>query len=155
MDARLTKAAWRCQIYLSLTVLLLARPAAGESAPPPAPSTLRECVARAADLPAVAACEKREQVALKARITELSAAIRTRLDQRQRQVFDRNSDAWQAFLDSEVAMLGLSLSQRSDGVAPGLRASALTLMYEVRERQLREHLHNLSAVAPASPGGSR
>jgi len=144
MDARLTKARRRCKSCLALAVLLTA-PAGAE------PTSLRDCVAAAADPVTAAACERREQLALKERIAGLSAAIRTRLDPHQRLVFQRSSEAWQVFVDSESAMLALTLGQRRDGLGPGLQPAALTLLYEERERQLKAHLHNLSIARPASP----
>jgi len=145
--ARLTKVARRCKNCLALALLLTA-PAGAE------PPALRDCVAAAAEPIAAVACEQREQQALKARIAALSAAIRTRLDPRQRPVFERSSAAWQAFVDREIAMLELSFGQRRDGLGPILQPSALTLLYEERERHLKAHLHNLGIARPAPPAAS-
>lgn len=147
MIARLTKAARRCKSCLVLAVLLTA-PAGAE------PTSLRDCIAAAGEPIAAVACEQREQQALKARIAALSAAIRTRLEPRQRLVFERTSAAWQAFVDSEIVMLELSFGQRRDGLGPILQASALTLLYEERERHLQAHLHNLGITQPSPPGTS-
>ncbi len=109
---------------------------------------LRDCVADARDAAAVAACERTAQVALKARIERWSTAIRERLDDRERTLFDRNTAAWKAFFDSEVALLDLGLAKRADDLGPRLRTGAVTRLYEQREQQLREHLHNLSIAGP-------
>jgi hypothetical protein len=102
----------------------------------------------------VATCEKQAQSLLKENIDRLSAAIRTRLNQSQRAIFDSSASAWQAFFEHEQTMLELSLGQRRDGLGPNLRSGAVTLLYEQREQQLREHLHNLSLAAPAArPAG--
>jgi hypothetical protein len=92
------------------------------------------------------ACEKSQQVVLKDRIDRWSTAIRQRLDGRELAAFDQNTRAWKAFLDSELAMLDLTLKARRDGLGPTLQPGAVTRLYEERERQLREHLHNLSYV---------
>lgn len=92
------------------------------------------------------ACEKSQQMVLKDRIQRWSTAIRQRLDARDLAVFDRNIEAWTAFFDSELAMLDLTLKARRDGLGPTLQPGAVTRLYEERERQLREHLHNLSYV---------
>ena len=105
---------------------------------------LRDCVAAAQDAAALMACELTQQAALKARIGRWSAGIRKRLNARQRQVFEHNATAWQRFVDSETAMLGLTLDLREDGLGAKLRPGAITRLYEERERQLREHLHNLT-----------
>lgn len=151
MTARLTKGMGRCQ-----AALFLAGGLAGicTAAPPPGYATdrLRECVAKAPSAQAVAACEQREQRALKARIAQLAEVIRTRLDSRQRQLFDRSQQAWDAFADSEFAMLDLTLGLRRDGLGPSLKPGAVTQIYESRERQLREHLHNLNlSTVPGTP----
>jgi hypothetical protein len=124
-------------------VLLLSGAAAAQP-----PQDLRDCVADARDAAAVAACEVTAQAALKARIERWSAAIRKRLDARERLLFDRNAAAWKAFFDSEVALLDLGLGKRADGLASKLRPGAVTRLYEQREEQLREHLHNLSIPGP-------
>ena len=97
---------------------------------------------------AVAACETTAQAALKAGIERWSAAIRKRLDARERLLFERNASAWKVFFDSEVALLDLGLGKRADGLASKLRPGAITRLYEQREEQLREHLHNLSIPGP-------
>lgn len=151
MDARLTKQKARCKTSVALASLLTAAAAAE---PPPLAAqddALRRCIAGAHSAAGIADCERREQATLKARIAELSTAIRARLDARQRQVFERNSGAWLAYVDSEVAMLGLSLGGRRDGLGPSLQTGAVTLLYEARERQLREHLHNLGLAGPPAP----
>lgn len=127
----------------TLAALLLSGAAAAEPL-----QDLRDCVADARDAAAVAACEMTAQAALKARIERWSAAIRKRLDPRERQLFDGNTAAWKAFFDSEVALLDLGLGRRADGLAPRLRPGAITRLYEQREEQLREHLHNLSIAGP-------
>ena len=109
-----------------------------------AQTDLRDCIAQAQDAAAVMACEVTQQAVLKARIERWSAGIRNRLDTRQRQVFEHNAKAWQAFVESEISMLDLTLDLRDDGLSAKLRPGAVTRLYEDRERQLREHLHNLS-----------
>jgi hypothetical protein len=127
---------------------------AADSNHPQPSNALRDCIAAAGGSAAVATCEKQAQSVLKKNIESLSAAIRTRLNQAQRTVFDRSADAWQAFFEHEKAMLELSLGQRRDGLGPNLRSGAVTLLFEQREQQLREHLHNLSIAAPAArPAG--
>jgi hypothetical protein len=130
----------------------LAQAAGSDRSQPP--SALRDCIAQARDAAAVANCEKHAQSVLKENIERLAAAIRMRLNQSQRAVFDSSASAWQAFFEHEQAMLELSLRQRRDGLGPSLQSGAITLLYEQREQQLREHLHNLSLAAPAArPAG--
>ena len=129
---------------IALAGLLLA---IGAGAQTPAQSSLtglHDCVAKARNPQAVTACEQREQTALKERIEILSATIRGQLDAGGRIVFERNVEAWQRFFDSEQAMLELSLARRADGLGATLSVGALNRLYEQRERQLREHLHNLN-----------
>ena len=103
MAARLTKPIrWR-KIFVALQACSLAGLAASAPLPLSHTNQLRDCVARAQGAAAVAACEKQQQTALKARIEQLSETIRARLDARQRLAFDRNMSAWQAFFDSERA----------------------------------------------------
>ena len=149
MHARLTKAKRSCKALIVLAMLPVAGAlAANPGAASPA-SNLRECVSKAVNAAAIAACEHAEQGQLKQRIDTLSAAISKQLDNRQRTVFESNQKAWQAFFDSEVGMLDLSLARRGDGLGPSLRPGAINLLYEQREKQLREHLHNLkSSAAP-------
>ncbi len=142
MRARLTNAARGCQVSMVLAGLLLT----SAWAQPP-PNGLRDCVAKASDPRAIAACERQEQAALKERIELLGQTIRQRLDARERGLFERNETAWRAFFDSERAMLELSLAKRTDGLGATLRAGAVNRLYEQRERQLREHLHNLNQRA--------
>lgn len=144
--ASLTNPGPGCKTVLLAAMLLSAAPA--WTAPAAQSDSLRECVARATAPSAMAVCEQREQIALKARIEQLSAAIRNHLDNAGRAIFDRNQRAWLAFAESEAAMLGLSLGQRRDGLGAALRPAAVTLVYEERVRQLREHLHNLSLAEP-------
>jgi len=129
---------------IALAGLLLA---IGAGAQTPAQSSLtglHDCVAKARNPQAVTACEQREQTALKERIETLSATIHGQLDAGGRIVFERNVEAWQRFFDSEQAMLELSLARRADGLGATLSVGALNRLYEQRERQLREHLHNLN-----------
>lgn len=105
---------------------------------------LRDCVAQAANPKSVTAFEQREQAALRKRIAILGAAIVERLDARDRQLFDRNRAAWQAYFDSEEALLRLTLERRTDGLGPTLHLGGVNRLYAQRERQLREHLHNLN-----------
>ena len=149
MAARLTKRNRRWQGAALAAALLLAGSANGE--PRPGEQALRDCIADARGAGAVMACEKSQQVVLKDRIKRWSAGIRQHLDARQLAAFDRNSKAWKAFFDSEIAMLDLTLAARRDGLGPTLRPGAVTRLYEERERQLREHLHNLSYVGRKSP----
>lgn len=111
---------------------------------------LRNCIAQARDSSGVAACEKQAQRSLQEDIRRLSAAIRTQLNPSDRLVFDQSAAAWQAFLQQETTMLELTLSPRADGLGDRLLPGAVTLLYEQRERQLREHLHNLSS-RPRAP----
>jgi uncharacterized protein YecT (DUF1311 family) len=154
MAARLTKPADRRKVSLVVLLLQGSAAAAGASLPETPPS-LRDCVAGAQNATAMAACERQEQGRLKGHVAELAAAIRAQLDARQRLVFDRNHAAWLAFLDSEIAMLELSMGQRGDGLGPVLQASAITLIYETRERQLQQHLHNLNLSRPPRSKTSR
>lgn len=154
MTDRLTKQTrWR-KIYLLVLMIPLSLVQAADSNRAEPPGSLRDCIAQARDAAAVANCEKQAQSVLKENIERLSAAIRTHLNQAQRTVFDRSASAWQAFFEHEKAMLELSLGQRRDGLGPNLQSGAVTLLYEQREQQLREHLHNLSLAAPAArPAG--
>ena len=134
--------------------------------PTPAPTTfvkrnmididafVADCVAAARDSHSVAACEQSQQAVLRDRIRRWSEALRSRLDAHQRAAFDRNARAWQAFYDSEVTMLDATLPRRADGLGPALRPGAVTRLLEERERQLREHLHNVSYgnPLPGRPG---
>ena len=140
---------------IALAGLLLA---IGAGAQTPAQSSLtglHDCVAKARNPQAVTACEQREQTALKERIETLSATIHGRLDAGGRIVFERNVEAWQRFFDSEQAMLELSLARRADGLGATLGVGALNQLYEQRERQLREHLHNLNQAEPQAPKTAR
>ena len=140
---------------IALAGLLLA---IGAAAQPPVQSSLtglRDCVAKARDPQAVAACERREQTALEGRVEALNATIRERLDSSGRLLFERNVEAWLAFFDSERAMLELSLARRADGLGATLGVGALNQLYEQRERQLREHLHNLNQAEPQAPKTAR
>ena len=108
---------------------------------------LRDCIAQARDGIAVTACEQEAQRSLQQDIRHLQAAIRAKLGPSQRPVFDQSSAAWQTFLQHETALLELTLSRRGDGLGDKLLPGAVTQLYEQRERQLREHLHNLSSKA--------
>lgn len=149
MDTRLTKLSrWRKAIAAAFAVSCATHAGANPLAEA---ADLRDCIAQARDAAAVAACERTGQAVLKARIARWSDALRPLLDDRQRQLFERNEKAWQAFVDSELEMLDMSLATRRDGLAPRLRPGAITRLYEERERQVREHLHNLTA----GTGGAR
>ena len=153
MIPRLTKPFEWCKTLLA--ALLLAAAFAANAEPPlskPAGNGLRDCIAKARDAGAIAGCELQEQAALKARIEHLSVAIRARLDSSQRPIFERSVTAWQAFFEHELAMLELSLVLRKDDLGPKLLPGAVSLLYEQRERQLREHLHNISVARPAGNG---
>ena len=63
--------------------------------------------------------------------------------------------AWEAYLDSETALLDLTLAKRRDGLGPSLRPGAITQLYEARDRQLLEHLHNLSFSGDAGDSHTR
>lgn len=153
MNARLTKPATRCKAHLICAAVALASPAAANPAVEAA--DLRDCIAQARDAGAVAACERTEQAVLQARIERWSTAIRGRLDAQQRLIFELSEKAWQAFVDSETAMLDVTLALRKDGLAARLRPGAVTRLYEERERQLREHLHNLSYGMPTGAATPR
>jgi len=148
VPARLTNTTRRCQAFAALATLLFGTAGAAAPQRPDAPVTARECVAEARTPAAMAACEREAQVALKARIEQLSDAIRARLDARQRLVFERSAEAWQTFVGREQGMLELSLGRRGDGLGPTLLPGAVSELYETRERQLREHLHNLNLARP-------
>ena len=154
MTVRLTKPTrWRKRYLLALMIPFSLVQAADSSRAQP-PGSLRDCIAAARGSAGVANCEKQAQSVLKENIERLSTAIRTHLNQAQRTVFDSSASAWQAFFEHEKAMLELSLGQRRDGLGPKLQLGAVTLLYEQREQQLREHLHNLSLAAPAArPAG--
>ena len=149
MAVRLTKPTLLRKVMSTLNATLLSL-AAG--AAPLDDNSLRTCVAAARDAAAVTACELKAQAELKARIAQSSAAILDRLDARQRVIFERNATAWEAYLDSETALLDLTLAKRRDGLGSSLRPGAITQLYEARDRQLLEHLHNLSFSGDA--GGS-
>jgi hypothetical protein len=152
VSARLTKRTrWR-KASIATTFLPFALAAATAPSHAANANALRDCIAGADNSAAIGACESQQQARLKTRIERLSAAIRTHLDGRQRLVFDRSSDAWQAFVEQEQAMLKLSLGLRRDGLGPALQPGAITRLYEQREQQLREHLHNLSSTQPADSG---
>ena len=152
MAARLTKRDRQWQGGVLVAALLLSGIAGGD--PRPGEQALRDCIAGARGASAVLACEKSQQVVLKARIKRWSSAIRDTLDARQQAAFDRNTEAWEAWFDSEVAMLDMTLKARRDGLGPTLHPGAVNRLYEERERQLREHLHNLSYVGQ-TPGVTR
>lgn len=138
-----------CKTRLAAGILLAASAAA--AAESTLPAGLRDCIAGARDTAAVRACEVTAQAELQARIERWSAAIRQRLSPRDRAHFDHNSRAWQAFFDSEVGMLDRTLGQRVDGLGARLRPGAVTRLFEERERQVREHLHNLGYARGAAP----
>ena len=153
---RLTKRIGRCKILLAALVLVPGLAASPESiAQSTVESELRDCIAKARDAGSITGCEMQAQGALKARIEQLSSAIRVRLDRSQRVIFDRSATAWQAFFEHEIAMLDLSLELRKDGLGPKLRPGAVTLLYEQRERQLREYLHNISLAGSPGQGVAR
>lgn len=110
---------------------------------------LRDCIASARGAQAIAACEKSHQAELEHRIERWTTGIRKHLAGRQLALFDRNVSAWKTYRDSELTLLDLTLQQRRDGLGPSLKPGAVTRIYEQRERQLREHLHNLSYAAKA------
>lgn len=111
-------------------------------------SALRDCISAARDAAAIAACEVSAQADLRDRIERWTRAIRVLLDNRQRPAFDRSVDAWQTWFESETRLLELTLAQRRDGLGPRLQSGAITRLFEDRERQLREHLHNLKFAGP-------
>ncbi|MCB1773194.1 MAG: hypothetical protein KDI88_06220 [Gammaproteobacteria bacterium] len=111
-------------------------------------SALRDCISAARETGAIAACEAAAQTDLRGRIERWTRAIRVLLDNRQRPAFDRSVDAWQAWFESETHLLELTLAQRRDGLGPRLQSGAVTRLFEDRERQLREHLHNLKFAGP-------
>ena len=136
-DARPSTLIQRCRV----TVFILLFPLGSAHAS----NGLRECIAQARDSAALAACEKQAQLSLREDIRRLSAAIRAKLNPSQRMVFDQSTAAWQTFVQHETMMQELTHAQREDGLGDKLLPGAVTLLYEQRERQLREHLHNLSA----------
>ena len=145
MPRSLTKPLGRCK-----GLLLLVIPAATAAAQPPpfdgSREALRKCVANAVTTAAVDHCETNWQSILLQRIGALNDAIANRLNARQRIAFEQNIQAWQAFVKHEKAMIELTTQQRRDGLGPQLRNGAVSQLYEQRERQLREHLHNLTAT---------
>ena len=136
-DAGLRTLIQRCRATVLILLLPLGSAHAGYG--------LRDCIAQARDSAAMTTCEKQAQLSLREDIKRLSAAIRAKLNPSQRMVFDKSTAAWQTFVHHETAMQELTLSQRADGLGDKLLPGAVTLLYEQRERQLREHLHNLSA----------
>jgi hypothetical protein len=141
--ASLTKLKAVCKAFVVLMTLAPGLVWAGN---PPASDrqSLRECIAQSANVSAVASCERAQQRALASRIEQLTTSIRNRLPAQQRPAFSRNIRAWQAFFDAERKLLEFSLAARPDGLGGKLLPGAVSLLYEQRERQLREHLHNLS-----------
>jgi hypothetical protein len=130
-------------LSLLACALLWASPAATEDERPDA-GELRACVAAAEGSAGVAACEADAQTRLRERIETWRRAIRARLDNRERQAFDQSEAAWKTWFDAETALIELTLQQRRDGLGPMLQSGAVTRLFEERERQLREHLHNLT-----------
>ena len=145
----LTKLLDRCKNLLLLMCL-----ATGVSAQPPLDSSreaLRDCIAKASTTAAVDRCETNWQAVLLQRIKTLRNGIAKRLDARQRAMFEQNIQAWKAFVAREKAMIQLSTEQRRDGLGPQLRHGAISQLYEQREHQLREHLHNLTVGNKNTP----
>ena len=152
MTARLTKRIRWCKASVALLAFALSLIAAAEPSASAGADVLRDCIAGAKNATAIGACEHQQQLRLNARIDRLSGAIQAQLDARQRLVFERSSSAWRTFVEQEKAMLDLSLGLRADGLGPSLQPGAVTRLYEQREQQLREHLHNLSTAQPAASG---
>ncbi len=149
MPRSLTKLLGRCKSLLLPMCLTT-----GVSAQPPldgSRETLRECIAKASTAAAVDRCETTWQSVMLQRIGNLNEAIVKRLDARQRSIFERNTLAWKAFVVQEKAMIQLSTQQRHDGLDPQFRNGAISQLYEQRERQLREHLHNLTVGSESKP----
>ena len=155
MPERLTKPNTGCKARLFLVAALLCATGATAAPPDTGPIDLRACIAGAQSGAALAACEAQAQAELKQRIQEMTTAIRQRLDAEQRLIFERNISAWQAFFDSEAAFLELSLGLRPDQLGRKLKPGAITQLYEQREQQLREHLHNLSLARPTGSENMR
>ena len=152
MTRRLTKRHLWCKGTLGVLTLLLSTTSLGD----PGGKSLRDCVARAKGVAAVSICEQNYQARLKSNIARLTAGISARLDARQRLVMEKSTAAWQEFLRRERAMLDLSLGRRGDGLGPQLKHGIVTRLYEQREQQLREHLHNLSIGAtPETTSGTK
>jgi hypothetical protein len=139
--ARLPKHPGRCQAFILAIALVGASAHASERLLEK--RGLRDCIESAGNAGAIAACEAQEQASLRDRIERWSRSIRALLDNRQRPAFDRSAAAWQAWFEAETELLDLTLGQRRDGLGPKLRSGAITRLFEERERQLREHLHNL------------
>ncbi len=144
MNARLAKEHLRCKVTLLIFALLTALPAGAGSEIETGQSRLRECVRQAASAAALAVCEMTFQASVKQRIEQLGKVIESRLNATQRGVFDRNKEAWRAYLAQELEMIELTSKQRRDGLGPHLRSGATSQLYEQREKQLRLYLHNLS-----------
>ncbi len=140
--ARLTKGRATCKALLLGIAALLANPVTASE--PADGADLRRCIEAARDAAAVAACEVTAQAVYRERIARWSAAIEQRLAVRERILFVRNREAWEAFMASETALLDATLAARRDGLAAHLRPGAVTRLLEQRATQLREHLHNLS-----------
>ena len=147
LATRQTKHVQRCKAVVLVLLFPLGLSHAGDG--------LRDCITRARGSVAVAVCEKHAQLSLQEDIKRLSAAIRAQLNQSQRHIFDQSTAAWQAFLQHETTMQELTLSQRADGLGDKLLPGAVTLLYEQRERQLRQHLHNLSSRLREPPKRGR
>ena len=142
MPASLTKPPDWCKKPLLLFFLTT-----GVGAQPPQDTSrqpLRECIATATTATAINRCETTWQTGLIQRIQALGKAIAKRLDTHQRLLFEQNIAAWQTFMERERKMIELSTRHRRDGLGPQLRSGAISQLYEQRERQLREHLHNLT-----------
>lgn len=142
MPASLTKRAERCKaLTLAFALACASATAAGGDR-----QALRNCIASAQSPEQMSLCERAQQERLQGLIARWSTAIRKHLGGEQLLLFERNSLAWKSFVDSELALLGHTLKRRRDGLGPSLYTGAVTRLYEQRERQLREHLHNLSYV---------
>jgi hypothetical protein len=152
---RLTKPDKGRKARFFLVIALLCTTGATAAPPNPGPFDLRACIASAQTAAALAACETQAQADLQQRIQQMTTAIRQRLDAKQRLIFERSVSAWQAFFDSEVALLEMSLGLRPDQLGPKLKPGAVTRLYEQREQQLREHTHNLSLARPAGSENMR
>lgn len=149
MLRRLTKPTPSCKALVGALAVFAGSVVLGDTAS----KLLRDCVTRAGSAAAISTCEQQHQSRLKQSIRRLTAAIRARLDRHQRQIFDRSAEAWRNFLNRESVMVNLSLGQRTDGLGPKLAQGSITRLYEQREQQLREHLHNLSL--PPLDGGEK
>lgn len=144
MTQRLTKRALACKTIVALQLLSLGATVCNAQAGDT--DDLRTCVAAADNLASISKCEQQHQKNLMQQIEAYSQRIREKLGAPERVLFDRNTMAWHAWLESEKSLLELTFGARPDGLDTALLPGALAQLYEHRASQLREHLRNLGSV---------